>query len=170
MDISLNRRNDTSGIRESIALGRVHSTKSSRGRPSRQPTIGRGTGAGGGGGGSLARNPTTGSQARAAALRKAYAEVDRRVVEDSPEKTVTISTWREQVAREAADTERLSVYYVNPKAEKHSLDELDDVARGSKSSGSGRQGGFHHQAYRVEHRGSLSEGHNSSIGVCGLLY
>ncbi|KAL1746541.1 hypothetical protein HDZ31DRAFT_81126 [Schizophyllum fasciatum] len=45
-----------------------------------------------------------------------YAMVRRRVVEDSPQKTVTISTWREQVAEEAAQAAEpepeMSVYFV----------------------------------------------------------
>lgn len=46
-----------------------------------------------------------------------YAMVKRRVLEDSPQKTVTISTWREQVAEEAAQATEpepeMSVYFVN---------------------------------------------------------
>ncbi|KAF8648757.1 hypothetical protein AX16_006184 [Volvariella volvacea WC 439] len=41
-----------------------------------------------------------------------YEMIDRRVVEETPERTVTISTWREQVAREMQDA--MSVYYVTP--------------------------------------------------------
>ncbi|TFK34786.1 hypothetical protein BDQ12DRAFT_715117 [Crucibulum laeve] len=43
-----------------------------------------------------------------------YEVISRRVLEDGPEKTVTISTWREQVAREANQAnERMSVYFVD---------------------------------------------------------
>ncbi|KAF9451829.1 hypothetical protein P691DRAFT_698441 [Macrolepiota fuliginosa MF-IS2] len=40
--------------------------------------------------------------------------VNRKVVEDTPEKTVTISTWREQVARETSpnDVETMSIHYM----------------------------------------------------------
>jgi hypothetical protein len=43
---------------------------------------------------------------------QAYRMIDRRIIEDTPERTVTISTWREEVARRASDA--MSVYYVNP--------------------------------------------------------
>ncbi|KAF8157896.1 hypothetical protein B0H34DRAFT_706631 [Crassisporium funariophilum] len=43
-----------------------------------------------------------------------YEIVGRRIIEDNPDRTVTISTWREQVEKEVvSDTaERMSVYYV----------------------------------------------------------
>ncbi|KAF9465375.1 hypothetical protein BDZ94DRAFT_1254388 [Collybia nuda] len=43
---------------------------------------------------------------------QAYEVVDHRVLEDGPERTVTISTWREQVANEAGSEEGIDVYYV----------------------------------------------------------
>lgn len=42
-----------------------------------------------------------------------YEVVARRVLEDGPERTVTISTWREEVARNTAAETEMSVYYVN---------------------------------------------------------
>jgi hypothetical protein len=41
-----------------------------------------------------------------------YRMIDRRIIEDGPERTVTVSTWREEVARRASS--EMSVYYVNP--------------------------------------------------------
>lgn len=43
-----------------------------------------------------------------------YEVVNRKVVEDTPEKTVTIATWREQVARETSphDLETMSIHYM----------------------------------------------------------
>lgn len=43
-----------------------------------------------------------------------YKMVERRIIEDGPERTVTISTWREEVARKASPEVEMSVYYVNP--------------------------------------------------------
>ncbi|KAF8830839.1 hypothetical protein HHX47_DHR2000805 [Lentinula edodes] len=43
-----------------------------------------------------------------------YEVVDNRVLEDGPERTVTISTWREKVANESRRSEvEMSVYYLN---------------------------------------------------------
>lgn len=44
--------------------------------------------------------------------RKEYEFVKDRVLEDSPEKTVSISTWRERVAEETSREVEMSVYYV----------------------------------------------------------
>jgi hypothetical protein len=55
--------------------------------------------------------------------------INRRVVEDGPEKTVTISTWREQVANETRTIREgeLDVYYVG----------AEDYADGSGVQGHG---------------------------------
>lgn len=43
-----------------------------------------------------------------------YKMIERRIIEDGPERTVTISTWREEVARKASPEVEMSVYYVHP--------------------------------------------------------
>ncbi|KAG6819581.1 hypothetical protein H0H93_010507 [Arthromyces matolae] len=45
--------------------------------------------------------------------RHSFEIVERRVVESGPEKTVTISTWREQVADEADQKANMDVYYLD---------------------------------------------------------
>ncbi|KAJ7456770.1 hypothetical protein B0H11DRAFT_2065397 [Mycena galericulata] len=42
-----------------------------------------------------------------------YEIVDHKVLEDGPERTVSISTWREQAIQEADSDDAMSVYYVN---------------------------------------------------------
>lgn len=66
-----------------------------------------------------------------------YEIIHRRIIEDGPEKTVTISTWREQVAQHASNEVEMSVYYVG--ADDHGVaSELDERGKpgpaGSKSS------------------------------------
>ena len=41
-----------------------------------------------------------------------YEVLNRQVAEDAPEKTVAITTWREQVARETIPTETMSIHYM----------------------------------------------------------
>ncbi|KAL0961224.1 hypothetical protein HGRIS_006191 [Hohenbuehelia grisea] len=53
--------------------------------------------------------------------------VKRRVIEDGPEKIVTISTWREKVAQEASVEVGMSVYYVNP--DDYAIEEEDHQTR-----------------------------------------
>ncbi|KAF5377822.1 hypothetical protein D9615_006737 [Tricholomella constricta] len=71
------------------------------GMPARLGSVGR---AGGGGVG------TGGGTPRA---RQSFEIVDRRVLEDGPERTVTISTWREQVAEEADQRANMDIYYLD---------------------------------------------------------
>ncbi|KAF5311576.1 hypothetical protein D9611_009520 [Ephemerocybe angulata] len=159
-DISLNRLNESSGARENVTLGRVRSTKSNR-----VPGGGRSPlGNVGGGVGGLGRNTSGASRGghgggtQKKARPPAFEEVSRQVVENTPEKTVTISTWREQVAREAM--ERTSVYYQGD-MQGYARSEMDDIARGSKSSGSGRYGMFDGQ--ELEQRAAKSEGQHSVV-------
>ncbi|RDB14883.1 hypothetical protein Hypma_016488 [Hypsizygus marmoreus] len=74
------------------------------GKPSRLGSVGRV----GGGGGDVVLGEGTGPRAG-----QAYEIVQRRVVEDGPERTVTISTWRQQVAEEAATRPGVDVYYLD---------------------------------------------------------
>ncbi|KAG6872232.1 hypothetical protein C0995_011736 [Termitomyces sp. Mi166 len=46
--------------------------------------------------------------------RRSFEMVDRRVLESGPERTVTISTWREQVAHEADQQANMNIYYLDP--------------------------------------------------------
>ncbi|KAG6906917.1 hypothetical protein DXG01_011376 [Tephrocybe rancida] len=48
--------------------------------------------------------------------RQSFEIVDRRVLEDGPERTVTISTWREQVADEADLRANREIYYLDARA------------------------------------------------------
>ncbi|KAG6827000.1 hypothetical protein H0H92_013615 [Tricholoma furcatifolium] len=56
--------------------------------------------------------------------------IDRRVLEDGPERTVTISTWREQVRDEADQRANMEVYY---------LDARDFQAEGAEADGGDRE-------------------------------
>lgn len=80
------------GPRSSAALIRVGTGRI--GRPSRLGSVGRN-----------GEGPRAGQD---------YEVINRRVVEDGPERTVTISTWREQVANETRTVEEgeLDVYYL----------------------------------------------------------
>jgi hypothetical protein len=141
------------GNRDSVMLGRVLSARSNRTGTRGNP--------------SLARNASTGTHQKKK-VQPAFEEVSRRVVENTPEKTVTISTWREQVAKEA-DVERTSVYYEGF-LQTYPRSEMDDMARGSRSSasGSGRHGMID-EVPRYEHR-TRSEGQNSFSRVRITLY
>jgi len=65
------------------------------------------------------------SHSKRSASNRDFEVVGNTVLEDGPEKTVTISTWRERVAKESKEKGQpkteLSVYYVNP--DEYSLDE-----------------------------------------------
>ncbi|KAG5642541.1 hypothetical protein DXG03_002579 [Asterophora parasitica] len=63
--------------------------------------------------------------------RQSFEIVDRRVLEDGPERTVTISTWREQVADEADQRANMDVYY---------LDARDYATQAGGSGGSREEG------------------------------
>ncbi|KAG6856352.1 hypothetical protein H0H87_005339 [Tephrocybe sp. NHM501043] len=65
--------------------------------------------------GSVAR-PGVAASAAGPRARQSFEIVDRRVLEDGPERTVTISTWREQVADEADDHANMDVYYLDEHA------------------------------------------------------
>ncbi|THU99844.1 hypothetical protein K435DRAFT_476803 [Dendrothele bispora CBS 962.96] len=67
-----------------------------------------------------------------------YEVVNNHVVEDGPERTVTISTWREQVANEARRSEvEMSIYYVN--ADEYAVEGLDEAALASYNRLTGRK-------------------------------
>ncbi|KAF8074081.1 hypothetical protein FPV67DRAFT_786597 [Lyophyllum atratum] len=93
------------------------------GKPSRLGSVNRlglTTGVGGG----------VGAIARA---RQSFEIVDRRVLEDGPERTVTISTWREQVADEADPTADMEVYYLG-------ANDYAEAADGGSEVGAGGDG------------------------------
>lgn len=46
--------------------------------------------------------------------RNEFMQVENRIIEQDAGKTVEVSSWREQVAREATDNVKMSVYYVTP--------------------------------------------------------
>lgn len=71
-----------------------------------------------------------------------YEETNRRIIEDGPERTVTISTWREQVAREARSDAEMSVYYVGPD---------DYVAENVAEDGGATEVGSHGNMTRISH-------------------
>jgi len=54
-----------------------------------------------------------------------YEIIHHRVIEDGPEKSVTISTWREQVAQETSNEVEMSVYYVGVEDHAPVASELD---------------------------------------------
>lgn len=61
-----------------------------------------------------------------------YEVVNRQVVEDGPDRTVTIATWREQVAREAnPEIDTMSVYYVS--AEDYARDDVNEYVDGMET-------------------------------------
>ncbi|KAF8887150.1 hypothetical protein BD779DRAFT_531135 [Infundibulicybe gibba] len=75
---------------------------------------------------------------------QSYEMVNHQILEDGPERTVTISTWREQVARDAR-SEEMSVYYLSADdyAQEHNtgtVTEVDsnlDRTRNTEQRGSG---------------------------------
>ncbi|KAG5653748.1 hypothetical protein H0H81_010835 [Sphagnurus paluster] len=66
--------------------------------------------------------------------RQSFEIVGRRVLEDGPERTVTISTWREQVAAEADERANIDVYYLD--ARDYSLDGVE-MTRTERQGGGG---------------------------------
>ena len=55
-----------------------------------------------------------------------YEIVNRHIVEDSIDRTVTISTWREQVDEEhGSDTDNMSIYYISPHGYAHECGEVN---------------------------------------------
>jgi hypothetical protein len=77
------------------------------------PVIGKGSGSGSGAARRLRGASESGPREdEGQVMGHDFRMIDRRVVEDGPERTVTISTWREDIARRPSDT--MSVYYVNP--------------------------------------------------------
>lgn len=60
-------------------------------------------------------------------LGEQFEMVRRKIIEDSPQKTVTISMWRENVADEAGGEVGMSVYYVNP--DDYAVEEGGDARR-----------------------------------------
>lgn len=149
MDVSVSRLKDPSDgtTRESFVIGRVKGTppkakaKARGGGPNPPPFIvgkkivqqPRGN---------VSRNVTHASSSRSKEgqppkPRQDFEEISRRVIESTPDKTVTISTWREQVAQETTVEEddgsmkRISVYYVSgraqPEAVANATAELDDL-------------------------------------------
>ncbi|KAH6914329.1 hypothetical protein BKA70DRAFT_1096086 [Coprinopsis sp. MPI-PUGE-AT-0042] len=148
MDVSVSRLRDPSDgtTRESFVIGRVKGTppkakpkvRTSANPPPfivgkkivQQPK------------GNVSRNVTHASSSRSKEgqppkPRQDFEEISRRVIESTPDKTVTISTWREQVAQETTveeedgSLERISVYYVSghaqPDAVANATAELDDL-------------------------------------------
>jgi len=165
-DVSLNRMNEASGKRESVLLGRVNSAKSN---PSNRH--GPRGGSSGGGNTSLGRNLSGSNSRVAAGKRPMYEEVSRRVVEDTSEKTVTISAWREKVAEEAEDVERMSVYWYTQKDYEEELSKSTAMDKGApersiisrSSGGSGGDGVIpEKKSPKVDHRISRSVGPQSS--------
>lgn len=113
LELSVQRQGQEEGTGETNQLGRVMSITSN------SPSSGRrGMRAGRAGGTPSPLGPAGGrSEVRPEAdgpkAGQDYEVVTRRVLEDGPERTVTISTWREQVAREAPhEVDEMSVYYV----------------------------------------------------------
>ncbi|EAU86291.2 hypothetical protein CC1G_08015 [Coprinopsis cinerea okayama7 len=156
LDVSLNRVKDPrSGTRESLTIGRVQmknngaapsrGNSTSRRHPGSSPPF------------ILSKTLPSGKVSRHASsnengnrpprARQDFEETSRRVIESTPDKTVTISTWREQVAKEADDAvERVSVYYVSGDVGTEMLEnargELDGFGAGTRSgSGSGNGAG-----------------------------
>lgn len=164
-DISLSRVNESSGTRENVQLGRVQSTKSTRNNP-RSPI--NGTFGVGDAGSGLARNASSKSHQRGQKPPPpAFEEVSRTVVENSKDKTVTISTWREHVAREVDDgIQRTSVYYQGD-IQSYASSEMDDIARGSRSRG-GAQHGYLDPPMQFAGNEAKSEGPMSPVAVCAL--
>ncbi|KAJ7578204.1 hypothetical protein C8J56DRAFT_358575 [Mycena floridula] len=58
-----------------------------------------------------------------------YELVNDRILEDSPEKTVTISTWRERVAQAREGEADISVYYLRPEDCMEPLEEVESTSR-----------------------------------------
>lgn len=106
--------------RESYQLGRVKSGATAR---SRRAIVGpRG----------LHAEPPGSVEDHGPKAGQTYEVVNRQVVEDGPDRTVTIATWREQVAREAnPDIDTMSVYYVS--AEDYARDDVDEYVEGMKT-------------------------------------
>jgi hypothetical protein len=73
-----------------------------------------------------------------------YEIVESQVLEQGPERTVTISTWREQAIDEADSDDNFSVFYVNPE-DCIPLGPTVEIFREAHGSGSknpsGRSGG-----------------------------
>ncbi|GLB38757.1 hypothetical protein LshimejAT787_0506220 [Lyophyllum shimeji] len=89
------------------------------GKPSRLGSVGRPGVAGGSGSG-----PGRGQQS--------FEIVDKRILEDGPERTVTISTWREQVAEQAdPQADHMEIYYLD----------AHDYAEGVEDQSEGGHGG-----------------------------
>lgn len=165
-DISLSRVNESSGTRENVQLGRVQSTKSTRNNP-RSPI--NGTFGVGDAGSGLARNASSKSHQRGQKPPPpAFEEVSRTVVENSKDKTVTISTWREHVAREVDDgIQRTSVYYQGD-IQSYASSEMDDIARGSRSRG-GAQHGYLDPPMQFAGNEAKSEGPMSPVAKSGAV-
>ncbi|TFK27571.1 hypothetical protein FA15DRAFT_701779 [Coprinopsis marcescibilis] len=122
IDLSLSRVRNRDGTRENLTIGKVKNGKAptraqgghqqpqfviSKNLGQVQPMkVSRNT--------SSRSNEATGGGTRPPRPKQDYEEISRRVVESTPDKTVIISTWREQVAREAEpEVETMSVYYVS---------------------------------------------------------
>ena len=87
-----------------------------------------------------------------------YEVVNRHIVEDGPERTVTISTWREHVAKEADPEVEMSVYYVS--ADDYAVENDESVATAVDSHA--------HRTRKMspqERRGSGGRGNSGGKGV-----
>ena len=152
------------GPRSSAALIKVGTGRISR--PSRLGSVGR-----------IGEGPKA---------RQDYEMVDRRVVEDGPERTVTISTWREQVANETRtvpEGER-DVYYVGVEDygdENRKTPEVDNHVNRSRAktpSERRKESGSSGRGSSIRSGGQTNEGGRrpstevrySSLGLREMLY